>query len=92
MALDAGSTENPMVNAGSQVSTPVATMGFGAREQADETRQAAQTLSNDMPVDVNPNAVVCRSQVLSVDVLGKNFINHTAMVDALQARFLAGVK
>lgn len=49
------------------------TRAFGPVESADETRQAQQSVSNDAPTDVNVNAVVARSQVLTVDVLGKNF-------------------
>lgn len=54
-------------------SSPPATFGFGARESADETRQAQQTVSNDAPTDVNMNAIIARSQALTHDVLGKNF-------------------
>ena len=43
-------------NGDSQIVTPVATLGFGARESADETRQAQQSVSNDAPTDVNFNA------------------------------------
>lgn len=53
--------------------TPPATLGFGPRESADETRQAQQAVANDAPVDVNPNAIIARSQALTVDVLGKNY-------------------
>jgi predicted secreted protein len=52
---------------------PPTSSGFGPRESADETRQAQQGVVNDAPVDVNVNAVVARSQVLTTDVLGKNF-------------------
>ena len=52
---------------------PEAGTGFGARESADETRQSQQSFSNDTPTDVNFNAIVARSQALTVDVLGKNF-------------------
>ena len=36
--------------------------GFGPAESADETRQAQQTVSNDSPTDVNPNAALARTQ------------------------------
>jgi hypothetical protein len=52
---------------------PISTLGFGPREAADETRQAQQAFANDMPVDVNVNAVVARDQTLTFDVLGKNY-------------------
>ena len=70
---ESGTSGQPFVDAGTQVGTPVATMGFGARESADETRQAQQSFSNDTPTDINFNAVVARSQQLTLDVLGKNF-------------------
>ena len=53
--------------------SPPSTFGFGPRESADETRQAQQTISNDAPTDVNFNAIVARSQALTVNLLGKNF-------------------
>lgn len=53
--------------------SPPSTFGFGPRESADETRQAQQSVSNDAPTDINFNAIVARSQSLTVDVLGKNF-------------------
>ena len=46
---------------------------FGPNVDADATRQAQHQFANDMPVDVNFNAVVARSQALTVDVLGKSF-------------------
>lgn len=49
------------------------TRAFGPVENADETRQAQQAQANDVPTDVNFNAVVCRSQELTLDVLGKNY-------------------
>ena len=52
---------------------PPSTFGFGPRESADETRQAQQTISNDAPTDVNFNAIVARSQALTIDMLGKDF-------------------
>ena len=49
------------------------TYGFGPRESADETRQAQQQIANDVPADVNFNAIVARSQALTVDLAGKGF-------------------
>lgn len=40
---------------------------------ADETRQAQMQIANDAPVDVNPNAIIARSQMLTVDIAGKNY-------------------
>jgi len=49
------------------------TRAYGPVEQADDTRQAQQTQSNDTPTDVNMNAVVARSQALTFDIAGKNY-------------------
>ncbi len=49
------------------------TRGFGAAENVDDTRQGQHSFSNDTPTDVNFNAVVARSQALTVDIAGKNF-------------------
>ena len=62
-----------VANTGVEDQTPTATKGFGAREDADETRQAQHTESNDTPTDVNMNAVVARSQAHTVDMAGKSF-------------------
>ena len=89
--MAAGTVENPIVDAGTQVGTPVATMGFGARESADETRQAQQSISNDAPTDVNFNAIVARSQAHTVDLAGKAFTFHMTFLEAMQNRFLKSV-
>ncbi len=67
------------------------TRAFGPVEQADETRQAQQTLSNDMPIDVNFNAVVARSQSLTVDIAGKELTANYDFRYKIQDRFLAQV-
>lgn len=46
---------------------------FGPGASADETRQAQHSYSNDTPTDVNMNAIVARSQALTVDIAGKNY-------------------
>lgn len=46
---------------------------FGPNASADETRQAQQAQANDVPTDVNMNAVVGRSQALTFDIAGKNY-------------------
>jgi hypothetical protein len=53
---------------------PEASSGYGGREATDDTRQAQQSFSNDTPTDVNFNAIVGRSQSLTIDVLGKGFV------------------
>ena len=50
------------------------TRAFGPVESADETRQAQQSFSNDTPTDVNFNAVVSRSQSLTVEEAGRGFV------------------
>lgn len=54
---------------------------YGPNALADETRQAQMQQANDVPTDVNMNAIVARSQALTVDVLGKN---HTDNADLRQ--------
>ena len=65
--------DDAVAHSGSQDDTPVATKGFGAREDADTTRQAQHTEANDAPDDVSLQRVMCRSQALTVDILGKEF-------------------
>ena len=72
--------------------TPTASKGFGPREDADATRQAQHMEANDAPVDVNMNAIVARSQALTVDIAGKAFVNQQDFREKVQERFLAGVK
>jgi len=50
---------------------------FGPGASADETRQAQQAQANDVPTDVNLNAVVARSQALTFDIAGKHFTENT---------------
>jgi len=50
---------------------------YGPGALADETRQAQMTNSNDAPTDVNFNAVVARSQSLSVDFGGKSWLSNS---------------
>lgn len=64
---------------------PSATLGYGPREQADETRQAAQGVMNDVELDVNSNAVICRSQALTVDIVGKTFAANADLRDKVMA-------
>lgn len=56
---------------------PGYTFGFGPREDADSTRQAQQSFSNDTPTDVNFNAVVARSQAMTYDVFGKSWASNS---------------
>ena len=63
--------------------TPRSTYGFGPRESADETRQAQQSVSNDAPTDVNPNAVICREQAATLTLMGKNFEANAMRLNAI---------
>lgn len=85
---ESGTANQPIVDAGTQVGTPIATMGFGARESADTTRQAQQMEADDAPLDVNMNAIMARSQALTVDALGKSFAANEDMRQKLQDRLL----
>lgn len=62
-----------MANGAVQDQTPQHSQGFGPAEDADTTRQAQHQMLNDAPVDVNMNAVMARSQSLTVDAMGKGF-------------------
>lgn len=53
--------------------TPEHSQGFGPAEDADSTRQAQHTQSNDTPTDVNCNAVIAREQSATLTLMGKNF-------------------
>jgi len=53
--------------------SPSHSNAFGAAEDADATRQAQHTQANDSPTDVNNNAILARSQALTVDLAGKEF-------------------
>ena len=68
------------------------TRGFGAIEDADTTRQAQHSNANDTPTDVNPNAVVARSQALTFDIAGKNYEagadRRRILADAILTQFV----
>ena len=64
---------------------------FGPGASADETRQAQQSQSNDVPTDVNMNAVVAREQAGTFTLMGKNFEANASFLQAMQNRFLKGV-
>ncbi len=89
--------DSPVTGDTAQTLTPLATAGFGARESADETRQAQQQVANDAPVDVNPNAVYAREQVATATLQGREFTAASArrnniMDDILHARSLKDVQ
>lgn len=64
---------------------------FGPVEAADAARQAQFTRSDDSPTDVNNNAVLARSQALTLDVFGKmwsgNADRREKMADAGVGQF-----
>ena len=88
---DSGTAQQPLVDAGTQAGTPIATMGFGAREDADATRQAQHMEANDAPVDVNFNAVVAREQALTFTIAGQMFAANADTRAKLQDQFLARI-
>lgn len=61
-----------------QDQTPEATKGFGAREDADATRQGGHLIANDAQIDVHFDAITARSQTLTVDLAGKEFVAAAA--------------
>lgn len=56
---------------------------FGPYNDADATRQAQHMAANDTPVDVNANAVVNRSQMLTFDLAGKAYASNQDRRDKL---------
>lgn len=64
---------------------------FGPGASADETRQSQQAQANDVPTDVNMNAVVGRSQALTVDMAGKSFTANMDRRDKI-ADIIMGVQ
>lgn len=58
---------------GDEDSTPRATKAFGAREDADATRQAQHREANDAVADVQMNDVYSREQGNTMVLMGKNF-------------------
>jgi hypothetical protein len=63
---------------------------YGPNANADETRQAQHSNSNDAPTDVNMNAVVARSQALTEDIAGKNYEAASARRQILADMILKG--
>jgi hypothetical protein len=83
--------------------SPPHSNAFGPAEQADETRQAQQQAANDVPVDVNPNAIIARTQSAgfveqqgTLTLMGKNFeagaSRRNALFDHFGAIIAGGVK
>lgn len=58
--------------------TPPSTLGFGPRENIDDTRQAQQQIASDAPADVNPNAILAREQGRAVAQMGAEFVASSA--------------
>lgn len=50
---------------------------FGPVEDADATRLAQHSRSNDSPTDINFNAILARSQALTLDVFGKAWSSNS---------------
>lgn len=77
---------------GTQIGTPVATLGFGAREDADQTRQAGHGIVNDAQIYANPNGILVNSQMLSIDMLGKGMIASQERRQIIADFLLSGLK
>ena len=56
---------------------------YGPVENADDTRQAQHSQANDVPTDVNMNAIMARSQALTVDIAGKMHTSNSDRRDKL---------
>lgn len=56
---------------------------YSPEVDAARTMQAEHTLANDAPVDVNLNAVMARSQALTVDIAGKAFQSNADRRDKM---------
>lgn len=84
------------VNNAVQDPTPVHSNAYGAAENADDTRQAQHTVSNDAPTDVNCNAVIAREQAGTLALMGAGFVAASArrnsMFDHIAAVAAARVK
>jgi hypothetical protein len=63
--------------------TPQATKGFGPREDADASRQAQHEKANDVPVDVNPNAIIARAQAETITQMGKTYLSNADRLDKI---------
>lgn len=79
-----------------QDQTPQHSQGYGPAEEADATRQAQQQAANDVPVDVNPNAIIARTQAAAfveqqstLTLMGKNFEAGASRRNALFDHFAA---
>jgi hypothetical protein len=66
--------------------------GFGPAEDADASRQAQHGVANDAPVDVNPNAVICRAQAETITLMGKNFEAGAARRNIIADALVSGLK
>ena len=57
-------------------------------DHVSDTRQAQHSNANDAPADVNNNAVLARSQGLTVDVSGKGFVAGQERRQIIADRFM----
>ena len=71
-----------------QDNSPVHSQGFGPAENADDTRQAQHSQSNDTPTDVNINAVVAREQAGTFTQMGKEFAAGSARRDNIANAYM----
>lgn len=66
------------------------TGGYPIGAGTSETMQSQQVMGNDVPVDQNSNAALCRSQNLTLDLAGKEFsaaaARRTILADAAMGK------
>lgn len=74
-----------------QDNTPVHSQGFGAAENADDTRQAQHTQANDTPTDVNLNACYGRNYAETASRRADSFERAAARHDMVAEAILAGI-
>lgn len=65
------------------------TRTFGPVEASDARRQAGFQMAADEPEDINANALFQKSQMLTLDVIGKGFANHNTRLEMMQEQFFA---
>lgn len=64
---------------------------YGPRENADDTRQAQQSVSNDAPTDVNMNAIMAREQGATLTLMGKNFEANSMRFNSVMSAIMSRI-
>lgn len=73
-----------------QDNTPLHSQAFGPAEDADATRQAQHTMSNDHPTDVNVNAALSRYQGLTAALAASGERQNSERLHMLANQAAAG--